>query len=158
MIEILPSGAIEFVSRSAILLAIVAFPQAPVVENGDWASAESNFGGLDRAPEIRREHGSNLVVASAFPELLRKHASPAGQATVMPASGDAAFVVLGDGMGLEYDLDRISSYGRRPPLEPTTDRCSVGHVLRGKPCLEVPLFSGDDHERHQCDRRNERDQ
>ena len=44
------------------------------------------------------------------------------------------------------------------PLEPATDRCLVGHVLRGKPRLEVPLFSRDDHKRHERNGRNERDQ
>ena len=44
------------------------------------------------------------------------------------------------------------------PLEPATDRCLVGHVLCGKPCLEVPLFSRDDHKRHERNGRNEHDQ
>jgi hypothetical protein len=58
---------------------------------------------------------------------------------------------------------RPRAYPRRPkmgdrPLEPATDRCLVGHVLRGKPCLQVPLFSRDDHKRHERNGRNEHDQ
>jgi hypothetical protein len=43
-------------------------------------------------------------------------------------------------------------------LEPATDRSLVWQVLRGKSCFEVALFPGDDHERHERNGWNERNQ
>ena len=48
---------------------------------------------------------------------------------------------------------------RRPlRLEPPTDRSLVWQVLRGKSCFEVTLFPGDDHEPHERNGWNERNQ
>src|SRR5262245_60501323 len=43
-------------------------------------------------------------------------------------------------------------------LEPPTDRSLVWHVRRGKSCFEVTLFAGDDHEPHERNGWNERNQ
>jgi hypothetical protein len=123
MIEMLRSGAIEFVSRRTVLFAIVAFSQAPVMENRDRGIAEGDLGCLDGAPEIGGEDDSDSIVPPAFPEVSGKQAPLVGQATVMPASGVTVFVVFGEGMSLKHDLDghvlvsaevRASNVGRPP--------------------------------------------
>ena len=70
MIEVLRSGAIEFVSRRAVLFAVVAFSQAPVMENGDRSIAEGDFGCLDSAPKIGGEDDLDSIVSPGFPSSL----------------------------------------------------------------------------------------
>jgi hypothetical protein len=105
LIEVLGAGALERVSRRAVLLAVVALSQAPIVENRDGGVAEGDLGRLDGAREIGAEDDLDAVVPPAFPELAGEQASLVGETAGMPAAGNAAFVVFRDRMGLEHDLD-----------------------------------------------------
>ncbi len=93
-IEMFSSTSVEFGSRHAILIPIVTFSQAPVVENWYRRIAEGDFGCLDGPPEIGCEYGLDSIMASALAEFFGQPAPFLGEPTVMPARCNSSIVIL----------------------------------------------------------------
>jgi hypothetical protein len=110
-IETLPSRALELVAARAVPFAVVAFSQAPVVEDRDAGIAEGDLCRLGGSPKVGGEDDLDAIVPPAFAELFRLYDSLVGQAT---EADDAAR--LGRGMkALGARLARAvnRAFGRR---------------------------------------------
>jgi hypothetical protein len=70
LIKMMPAIAVKFSSRHTILIPIVTFSQAPVMENRYRRIAKSDFGCLNGPSEIGREDGLDSIIAPALAEFL----------------------------------------------------------------------------------------
>ncbi len=93
-IKMMPAIAVKFGSRHAILITIVTFSQAPVMENWYRRIAEGDFGCLNGPPEIGCEYGLDSIMASALAEFFGQPAPFLREPTVMPARCNSSIVIL----------------------------------------------------------------
>jgi hypothetical protein len=68
LIKMMPAIAVKFGSQHTILMTIVTFSQAPVMENRYRRIAKSDFGRLNGPSEIGREDGLDSIIASTLAE------------------------------------------------------------------------------------------
>jgi hypothetical protein len=94
LIKMMPAIAVKFGSRHTILIPIVTFSQAPVMENRYRRIAESYFGRLSGPSEIGREDGLDSIMASALAEFFGQHAPFLREPAVMPARCNSSVVIL----------------------------------------------------------------
>src|SRR5204862_7598338 len=92
--------------RIAVPLAVVAFAQAPVEQDGRRSRGERDVGRLHGTAEVGAEHGRDPVVPTSFSQLASELTSTLGKAAVAPARGHAELVVFADRVRLEDDGDR----------------------------------------------------
>jgi hypothetical protein len=105
--------SIEIRGWSAVLRAVVALAQAPVVEDGDAWIGERDLDGLEGSTEVRGEDGAEPVVRAARAEFPSLVAPGLGELPGQPACGSCRLIVLGRRVGLEHDVDRhvVSNLG-----------------------------------------------
>src|SRR6266542_3614840 len=121
-IEVVLPILAQLSGRRPVAAPEIALPQSPVVQDRDVGLAKRDLRRLDRASQIRPEHGGNAVVAPPSTHLRGVVAATLGEAPGQPAGSDAPFVVLAQHMRLEHDLDRHStSVAKRPADVATPD-------------------------------------
>src|SRR5262245_8307109 len=90
----------------AVQLPVVALAKPPVVLHGKLRPRKRDLRGLDGAPEIRREHDGETIVAAPLAELRRLLPAQLRQPALEPARRDPGLVVERRRVRLVDELDR----------------------------------------------------
>src|SRR5690349_18587335 len=97
--------AVELNRRHAILISIVTFSQAPIMQYRDGCVAQSDFNCLKGASKIRGKDCLNAVIAASTSQLCSQASSFLREPARVPACRDPSLVIFGYGMCFKNNVD-----------------------------------------------------